>query len=146
MAQGISASGRKMLIKLGDGAGPEVFTAPCAMTSRGLNRTKEVNSSTSPDCDDLDAIPWTEQEVLSRSWAVSGSGKIQKAFIATWDAFFDQDEAKNIQVDITFSDATVRRYSGAAHLTEFSIIGEDGDKVTYDVTITGDGALTAATV
>ncbi|MFG1238006.1 phage tail tube protein [Xanthobacter autotrophicus DSM 597] len=146
MTQGISASGRKMLVKLGDGASPEVFAAPCAMTSRGLNRTKEVNASTSPDCDDLDAVPWTEQEVLSRSWAVSGSGKILKAHVAIWDDFFDLDTAKNLQVDITFSDATVRRYSGAAHLTEFNITGEDGDKVTYDVTLTGDGPLTAATV
>lgn len=146
MAQGITASGRKMLVKLGNGAAPEVFDAPCAMTSRGLSRSMEANATTNPDCADPDAVPWVEQEPLSRSWSVSGAGKVLKQHVALWDAFAGQDTPKNLQVDVVFSDGTIRRYSGAGLLTEFSMTGEDGDKVTYEVTITGHGPLTAVTV
>lgn len=146
MAQGVTASGRKMLIKLGNGATPEVFAAPCAMTSRGLSRTKTVNASNTPDCATPDAIQWDDQEATGRSWSVSGSGKLLKDNVATWDAFFLDDDGGNIQVDIVFADGGIRRYTGAGHLTEFSLTGEDGDKVTYDITITGSGPLTGVSV
>lgn len=146
MAQGVTASGRKMLIKLGNGGTPEVFDAPCAMTSRGLSRTMAANASTNPDCAAPDAVPWDEQEPSSRSWSVSGSGKVLKQHVATWDAYFLQDAPKNLQVDVVFSDGAIRRYTGAALLTEFSITGEDGDKVVYEVTLTGHGPLAGATV
>lgn len=146
MAKGTTAAGRKMLIKLGNGADPEVFAAPCAMTSRGLSRSTAVNASNTPDCASPDAIQWDDQEATARSWSVSGSGKLLKENVSTWDEFFLEDDPTHIQIDVVFADGGIRRYAGAGLLTEFSLTGEDGDRVTYDITITGSGALTGVTV
>lgn len=141
MAKGTSASGRQMLIKLGDAGSPEEFSAPCGVTSRGLEQTLEVNASTSPDCDNPAAVPYQEQEPVSRSWGAPISGRVLKEAWPRWQEFHAADDATNVEIDLPFADGTVFRYTGAAYLTGLTFTGEDGDKVTFEATLTGHGPL-----
>ena len=51
------------LIKLGDGASPEVFAAPCGLTTKGFNQTANVQETSVPDCADPDAPAYIERAV-----------------------------------------------------------------------------------
>src|SRR5690606_33512417 len=59
MAPPKTAAWYKMLIQVGDGADPEVFSAPCGLTTRGLNFSAETSDTTVPDCDDPSLPSWT---------------------------------------------------------------------------------------
>ncbi|MFG1276553.1 phage tail tube protein [Xanthobacter autotrophicus] len=144
MAKPTTFRGTSLLIKLGDGATPtEAFDFPCGLTTNGLNRSGETNDVTVPDCDDPDAPAWTEREVSTMSWEASGSGILAAESVEVWDDWFSSGIAKNVQVDVG-SVGTGRRYTGRALLTSYNITGERGQKVTVEVTISGDGELVAA--
>lgn len=142
MAKPTTYRGTSLLIKLGDGASPEVFSNPCGLTTQAFNRSAETNDTTVPDCADPDAPAWTEREISTMSWEASGSGVLANESVATWDTWFTSGLAKNVQIDVGGSGG--RRYTGSALLTALNVTGERGQKVTVEVTITGNGELTAA--
>ncbi|MGQ3674257.1 phage tail tube protein [Xanthobacter sp. TB0139] len=143
MAKPTTYRGSHLLVKISDGGDPEEFSAPCGLTTRGLSRTAETNSTSVPDCDDPDAPAWTEAEVGSQSWSVSGSGVLAAESVAVWDEWFASGEARNVQIDLG-TGAAGRRYTGRALLTSYEVTGERGNKVQVSVTQTGDGPLVAA--
>lgn len=138
-------SGNKMLIEVGDGAAPEVFAAPCGLTTKGINRTANANDSEVPDCDDPDAPVWIEREIQSMSWEVSGSGLLMEDSAATWETWFASGEPRNIKVKIPRATGG-RVYSGAALLTALNVTGNRGEKVAIEVTLSGTGPLVSAAI
>lgn len=143
MAKPTTFRGTSLLIKLGDGGSPEIFDFPCGLTTTGLNRSAETSDTSVPDCDDPDAPAWTEREVSTNSWEATGSGVLAAESVAIWDAWHASGLPKNVQIDMG-TVAAGRRYTGRALLTSYNITGERGSKVQVEVTISGDGALTAA--
>lgn len=143
MAKPTTYRGTSLLIKVGDGADPEVFSFPCGLTTNGLNRSAETNDVSVPDCADPDAPAWTERETSALSWEASGSGVLADESVAIWDAWHASGLPKNVQIDVGTATAG-RRYTGRALLTSYNITGERGQKVTVEVTLSGDGELTAA--
>lgn len=135
----------KFRVLLGDGGDPETFTAPCGFNSRALNRAKNVNEIDIPDCDDEDAPAWVGREVRSLSWSVTGEGVLSAQSVEAWEAFFESNASKNVQVEIEMPSpvGTIVK-EGAAHLTTFNIAGNRGEKVTVNVELQGDGALVTA--
>ncbi|WP_454914984.1 phage tail tube protein [Xanthobacter sediminis] len=146
MAKPTTFRGTQLLIKIGDGASPEVFAFPCGLTTTGLNRSAETSSTAVPDCADPDAPAWTENEVSTMSWEASGSGVLAAESVATWDDWHASGLEKNAQIDLGTAANDGRRYTGAALLTAYNITGERGQKVNVEVTITGTGPLTAADI
>ena len=65
MTQATTYPFSKFLVKIGDGAAPEVFTDPCGLTSKGFTRTANLNDTNIPDCDDPDAPSWLGRDVVS---------------------------------------------------------------------------------
>jgi len=143
MAKPTTFRGTSLLIKIGDGGSPEAFDFPCGLTTNALNRTAETNDVSVPDCDDPDAPAWTEREVSTMSWEASGSGILADESVAIWDAWHASGLPKNVQIDVGTAPAG-RRYTGRGLLTSYNITGERGTKVQVEVTISGDGELTAA--
>lgn len=143
MAKPTTFRGTSLLIKLGDGASPETFDFPCGLTTQALNRSGETSDVTVPDCDDPDAAAWTEREVSTLSWEATGSGVLADESVTIWDAWFTSGVAKNVQIDVGTA-AAGRRYTGRAVLSSYNITGERGTKVQVEVTLSGDGELTAA--
>jgi len=143
MAKPTTFKGTSLLIKLGDGASPETFDFPCGLTTQALNRTAETNDVTVPDCDDPDAPAWTEREVSTMAWEATGSGVLADESVSVWDEWFASGLTKNVQIDVGPA-GVGRRYTGRALLTTYNVTGERGQKVTVEVTVTGDGELVDA--
>jgi predicted secreted protein len=140
MAKPTTLSAAKLLIMIGDGAGPEVFTAPCGLTSRGINFSKETNDTNVPDCDDPDAPAWIERVTVSLSASVSGSGVLAKEALGTWKEFFFSTATKNCKVMLDGGTGW-GHWLGAFHCTTFNVTGELGDKVQVEVELQNDGEI-----
>lgn len=143
MAKPTTFRGTSLLIKIGDGGSPETFDFPCGLTTNALNRSAETNDTNVPDCDDPDAPAWTEREVSTMAWEATGSGVLADESVSIWDAWHASGLTKNVQIDVGTA-AAGRRYTGRALLTGYNITGERGSKVQVEVTLSGDGELTAA--
>jgi hypothetical protein len=143
MAQPSTIKFGKMVIELSDGGSPEVFTAPCGFTQKGFSRTKSLNEVLIPDCDDPDAPIVVARDVASISFAVSGEGVLAGESLATWDAFFNSTTSLNVRVTLQFGGAIgTIIYTGKVHLESFEISGSSGDRVTANISMQSDGALT----
>nr|WP_315026865.1 phage tail tube protein [Brevundimonas diminuta] len=139
------ARGVKLLIKVGDGASPEVFSTPCSINAeRGITITSGVNDQDIPDCTNPDAIAWVVREKTNLSASITGSGVLD-----TEDAefFFDwvkSEEPKNVKVivDVPAVDGGTI-FTGAFHLTEFSITGNRGEKMQSSISLSSSGEITS---
>lgn len=128
------------LIKLGNGADPEVFASPCGLTGKGFNQTATAQETTVPDCDNPDAPAYTERAVDTNSAEISGSGIMAQEAFDTWNDWFQSGASKNVQ--IYPMGASGGYYQGAFILTALNQQAERGKKVTVDVTIQSDGQWT----
>jgi TP901-1 family phage major tail protein len=66
--------GRAMLVKIGDGAGSEVFTTLCGLMSKELSINNEMIDVTTADCTTPEGVLWRESLAGVSSIDVSGSG------------------------------------------------------------------------
>lgn len=143
MARPKTIKGSKVLIQLGDGAGTEAFTAPCALTTKGINLSAEANEFNVPDCDDPDAPTFTERVVSALSAGVSGSGTLAMESLATWRTWWLSGLSKNIRVKLDESAANGGgHFAMAAVLTTLNIGGNNGELATIEVEIASDGEVT----
>lgn len=138
MARPTTVSGKNLLVKVGNGADPEVFAAPCGLTTRGINFSKETNDTTVPDCDDPDLPSWTERDARTLAATVSGSGILAVEALPTWRGFFMSTDTKNCQIWV----GTSGYFEGAFHCTSFNVTGEIGNKVQVEIELQNDGEVT----
>lgn len=133
----------KLKIEIGDGAAPEVFTAPCGFTQKSFNRNKSLNEVQVPDCDDPDAPVVVSRDVASLSFAISGQGVLAGESVAMWDAFYNSTASRNIKITEEFA-APIGNvvWTGKAHLESIELSGQVGNRVTANISLQGDGALT----
>lgn len=129
----------QMLIEVGDGASPEVFTAPCGLRTKSFNLQVETQEDNVPDCDDPDAPAWKEREVTGLSRDITGEGVLADEFLTTWDDWATSGNPRNVR--ITVGDYV---WTGAYFLTGFEITGQIGNKVNVSVTMQSDGEVTRA--
>ena len=129
----------KFLIKIGDGAAPEVFTDPCGLTSKGFTRTANLNDTNIPDCDEPDAPSWLGRDVVSYQASSAGSGVVAAESFATWEDWWNEGDTRNIRIEL--GSPPEYAWIMPAKLQEFAITGERGDKVQMTVSIVSDGAV-----
>lgn len=142
MARPKTLSATKLLLLIGDGAQPEVFAAPCGLTSRGINFSKETNDTTVPDCDNPDAPSWTERVVSALSGTVSGSGVLAMEALETWRDFFFSTESRNVRVKLDAPLASNGgHFEGKFHCTTFNVTGDNGEKINVEVELQNDGEV-----
>ena len=127
----------ELLIEVGDGASPEVFTAPCGLTSKGFNGTADTSDTSVPDCDDPDAPAWKERAVTALSRDISGDGVLASEYKVTWDTWFSSGLTKNVRITIG---GLV--WTGAYLLSGFNITGALGEKLKVSVSMQSDGEIT----
>lgn len=135
MAKPTTKKFSQFLIQLGDGASPEVFTAPCGLTSKGFNQSKSMQETAVPDCDDPDAPSYSEKGVDTISSEISGSGVLAMEALDTWKAFFASTDSKNVRIEIVGKGY----WQGLFHLTTFNITSQRGQKINVDITLQNDG-------
>jgi predicted secreted protein len=139
MAQPTVIPGTKLLILIGDGASPEVFAAPCGLTTTGFTLSASTNSTLIPDCADPEAPAWEAKDVNALSAQVSGSGVMAVESYALWKDFFMGAVAKNVQIKL--DDPGLGSYQGQFILTSFKNTGQRGQKVNVDITLDNNGAV-----
>lgn len=137
--------GVKLVLKVGDGADPEVFTALCTINAeRGITFNKDMGEETIPDCTDPDLIGWVAREGRSKSISFDGGGMLNKQDVADFWAWWDGDDSKNCKVILDDDlPANVITFSGAFKMPSFAINGDRGSKATATMSIASDGAVTA---
>lgn len=146
MAEVKHARGVKLLIKVGDGETVEAFDIFCTINAeRGITFTAGTNDQEVIDCADLEAIAWVLREKTNLSAAVTGSGMVNTPDVAAFYDWLVSPDSKNCKVivDVPSADGGVI-FSGAFHLTEFSITGNRGEKMQASVSLSSDGAITKA--
>jgi hypothetical protein len=128
----------KFLLKVGDGASPEVFSAPCGLTAKAFNQTNTTVESIVPDCDDPDAPANVERGITSKSRDISGTALLTSESFQTWQDFYDSDYSKNVRVYPM--GASGGYYQGKFILATFNIAAPAiGQKSTGDITLQSDG-------
>jgi hypothetical protein len=143
MARPTTVKGSKFLIQLGNGAGTEVFTAPCALVTKGINFSAETNDFNVPDCDDPDAPTWTERVVSALSAGVSGSGSLAMESLETWREWYLSADGKNIRVKIDVPAVDNGGYFAMnALLTTLNLGANQGELATIEVDIVSNGEVT----
>lgn len=137
MAQAQTMRFAQFLIKIGTGAGsPEVFDAPCGVTSKGFNRTAALNETNVPDCDDPDLPAWLERDIVSNSAEMALSGVVDDGDFDVWDTWFNDGSTKNVQVILG-----TRVWQGAMVLGTLNLTGERGTRVTFEASLSSAGEM-----
>lgn len=136
MTQASTLKFSTFLIKLGNGATPEVFAAPCGLNSRGFSRTAATNDTNVPDCDNPDAPSWLERDVVSLSGQMTGAGVVADEDFDVWNDWFESGVSKNVQITLG-----TRTWAGAAILAKLDITGNRGQRVNFSATLDSDGEI-----
>ena len=138
-------TGSKLLVKIGDGASPEVFTPDCLInTSRGIQFQTDTNEYIQPDCDNPDDPAWKSVTKDGLSATINGAGMLYTSSLKDWFTWYASDDAKNIQFAVNVLLAAGGGcWQGAFKLTNFEITS-DGNKEqsTCTVTLVSDGTVT----
>jgi predicted secreted protein len=142
MAQPHTYTFGEFLIEVGDGADPEVFSAPCGLTSKSFNLQAATSDTNVPDCDDPDAPSWLERDVTSLSRDITGSGVLAEESLELWDDWATSGNPKNVQISLTDGDDGTRTWTGSYILSGFEITGQIGEKVQVNVTLVSNGEVT----
>jgi hypothetical protein len=138
------ARGVLLLIAIGDGGSPEVFTAYCTVNAaRSIKGDTATNDFNIPDCDNPDALGWLAREKVSISYTLSGAGILNTPDVAVFADFLADPTSRNCQitVDIPAADGGVV-FAGPFHLTMFEITGDRGKKMEATITMISDGEVT----
>lgn len=146
MAEVKHARGVRLLIKLGDGAQPEVFETYCSINAeRGITFTAGTNDQDIIDCENPDAVAWVVREKTNLSASITGSGVLNTPDVADFYTWLTSEDPRNVKVivDVPSTDGGVT-FTGRFHLTEFSITGNRGEKMQASISLASDGAVTSA--
>jgi predicted secreted protein len=130
--------GRLLLVKIGDGASPEVFANVCGIQTRSFNLSATEVDTTIPDCvNPGNAVVRTaEPGIVNRTF--SGSGKFVSG--ATSDILMDHVNAAtvfNAQVVVP----GLGEYEGSWMVSEFEFSGEMEGNMDFNATFVAAGPL-----
>ena len=136
-------SGRLVLVKLGDGEDPEVFTTIAALRDTTISFSEQTVDTTTKD--DGGARSLLSGSIL-KSMSVSGSGVFtddadkQALFAALTAGTHDNYEIEVVD-SATSGGAT---YTAAFRITSLEFSGEFAGEAQYSFTLESDGAITAS--
>jgi len=133
------------IVKLGDGAEPEVFTILCGIEDVTVNESVESNNRFVPDCAKPGATPFRKVRVTGQMLEVQGSGLTNVAEAARFRGALGK--SKNYLIEGYRRDGTdagelLITYEGAFVLTTKNMnVARNGDS-TGDMTLLNDGPYT----
>jgi hypothetical protein len=145
MALAKSMRGTRLLIKIGDGAVPEVFTHNCSINAqRAFTRSSQLNEFNVPDCNDPDLMAVTEREKVSLSSTITGSGILNTPDVPFFNAYYESASPKNVRVamDQVLGADGGGFWSGAFLLESIEFSGDRGGKTEVTLTLQSTGAIT----
>lgn len=130
-------------ILMGNGAGPEVFSPLCGLTTRTFTHQVNTNDQFVRDCADPEDIPSRETTSTGEQWDMSGSGLVNRTQLAEVQAAVGQVKNYRFELGEPAGDLVYGGYySGAAKLTTLTITGSDGEFTSIDLTFVSEGDWT----
>lgn len=137
------AKGVTLVLKVGDGASPEVFTPKCSINSeRGITFTATLSDTVIPDCTDPEAIATVARDKTDYSASFTGAGILDVGEELEMFNWLVSPDSKNCKVIVAGAGGTT--FTAAWHLGEFAITGNLGGKLEFSCSLSSDGAVTGA--
>lgn len=143
MAQPDIIRGTYFSLLMGNGAGPEVFTALCGISTRSFTAAVNTNDQFTRDCADPEDVPIRRAIVTGRQWDLTGEGTLNRANLA--DIIAAQAVTKNYRFLFTepADDEVYQGYfAGPAILTNLQITAEDESFAQISIALVSDGLWT----
>lgn len=131
----------KFLVSLYDPDNEE-WSKPCGFTSKGLQRTKSVQETVVPYCEDPDAVAETERIADAKSTQFTGSGILAMESRDLWERFYDAEESWNVRIQMSVPRQKAGGYwEGEFILTQADFSGERGKPLNLAITMLNNGAV-----
>ncbi|MFN6976710.1 MAG: phage major tail protein, TP901-1 family [Gemmobacter sp.] len=134
------SKGRLVLIRIGDGAVPEVYAVLCGLTAKSLSIGNEEIDVTTADCVAPGGIMWSEVLAGTKRVSVSGSG-----------LFTDETTEKRLNTVAMSADAmamfevvvpSLGTFQGRFMVQSLEFTGNNSEGATYALTLASSGAVT----
>jgi hypothetical protein len=142
MAKAGTANFHQMVLEV-ETETPGTYAKLCGLTSRGIQRQHNMQTSEVPDCDDESLPAAVERAVQSSEVTISGSGVWASQSHETMLDWWYSGQTKNIRVKHANAAVGDTEYeTGPAYLQSISNQAERGQKVTAEISIEFDGLPT----
>lgn len=135
------------VLKVGDGADPEVFTTLCGIQTTGFNRQVQTNDRYVRDCAQPALTPERRIRKTGKSRTLTGSGLYNTAQTALINGL--EGVRKNYQLvlmDISDEDTAagteIGTWEGPGVVTALNMGTSETDLASIEITIESDGAWT----
>ena len=134
----------RMLILLGDGASPEVFSYPCGASTRSVTYTNNTGEEVTLDCDDpLDTPAAVQRWSESQDTQMSISGRVATESLAMWRSWADAGTAKNVRIQWDHEAGDGGGYHELPAILQSLEMGVEGKATaTFSATIVAAGKRT----
>jgi|TARA_R110000822_G_C15240174_1_gene486276 TP901-1 family phage major tail protein len=137
--------GRSLLLKIGDGASPDVYTAFAGLNSKSLTVNNSAIDVTTPDATTPGGALWAESLNGLKAVSVSGDGifldeAAQEGRLNT--IAMAADPSANFQILVP----GFGTYTGGFRVTSFEFGGETEGAVTFSLSLESSGETVFAAV
>lgn len=134
--------GEQLLIQLGNGASPEVFSAPALInTTRGITFSTSTESEELIDLADQSAAAITARYAKAVDWKIDGAGMVSKADLKEYLLWSRTPKARNVKVTDAATGASWTM-TGSALLTQLQVSGERRKASTVQISLESAGDWT----
>lgn len=143
MARATTANFHQMVLEVETTLGSGVYSKICGLTSRGINRQHNMQTSEVPDCDDESLPASVERAVQSSEATISANGvwaaQSHEMLLDWWES----GAVKSIRIyHANATTGTTQYETGNAFLVSVNNAVERGQKVTAELDIQFDGIPT----
>jgi hypothetical protein len=140
MAQPDIIRGTYFSLLMGDGAGPEVFTALCGISTKSFTAAVNTNDQFTRDCDTPEDVPIRRVIATGKQWDLTGEGVLNRSNL---EMILDaQAVVKNYRFLFTepADDEVYQGYwAGPAMLTNLQVTAEDENFANISINLVSDG-------
>lgn len=131
------------IVKIGDGATPQVFTAICGIENVAINQTVNTSDRFRRDCAKPGSVPKRKVRVTGSQWDGTGSGVVN---VEEFDTFKSAlGISKTYRIDFGKRDGTdageiLGHYEGPAVMTAANV-NMGAEEGTAEITLAGEDEI-----
>jgi predicted secreted protein len=122
---------------------PQLVTyfAPCGLTTKGLQVTKNLQEDNIPDCTNPDAPTWIARSITNFSVNISGDGLAAAESVGDWNAACMNTSSVPMKVVIDFGGTITKTFEGLFIIDQLTFGAELGGRVTLAINAQSDGQV-----
>lgn len=135
--------GRQFLLKVGDGATPEVFTTLPDQQTTTMTRNGQIVDVTTKDSDAERAL-LADGGIKNSVITVSGVADSSDTQLALLNTQYDAQSLNNYQI-VWPGSSTTLTYEGAFQISSYETTADTDTTVTYSITLESSGAISTTT-